>query len=188
MIKDNRRQKLRLLTEWMDYFILENKQEIERSMNEEGIVFICNKLEKEEYDIAFGLMIFTNYEMNLSVKVTINAGADKGQSIWIEIQKQDNKSIVLFSDNREFGKVLTYQLDLLMGYMSHQSLADLIESIKEIKTNKEACQVCEIEVEAFIQESIINYYLDKGEFEPLKQILSKEVKQTGGIPNEEDSI
>lgn len=180
MIKDNRRQKLRLLTEWMDYFILENKREIERSMYEDGIVFIYRELTKEMHDVRFSLMVLTNYELSLNVQLKMNTGVSKGQRICFDIQKRDNKYIVVFKDNRNEGEVLTYQLDFLLRYMSHRSLEDLIGFIKEVRTNKESCLVCEKEVEAFTQESIINYYLDKGDFESLKQRFSKDVKTNRG--------
>ena len=179
MIKGNRRQKLRLLTEWMDYFILEHKEEIIRSLKQEEIVFIQNQLDENNYDVAFGLMVFENFEMDLAINLSMKTGKDKGQSFWFEIQKRDDQSKVWFNGNTESEEVIHYPLETFMRYMSHQALSHLLGWIKEAQEVKRISSFYKDEVEAVIQDALINYYLDSGQFEVLKQMFPKETEQTG---------
>jgi hypothetical protein len=178
MIKGNRRQKLRLLTEWMDYFILEHKEEIKRSLKQEEIVFIQNQLDENNYDVVFGLMVFENFEMDLAINLSMKTGKDKGQSFWFEIQKRDDQSKVWFNGNAESEEVIHYPLETFMRYMSHQALSHLLGWIKEAQEVKRISIFYKDEVEAVIQDALINYYLDSGQFEVLKQMFPKETEQT----------
>jgi hypothetical protein len=179
MIKGNRRQKLRLLTEWMDYFILEHKEEIKRSLKQEEIVFIQNQLDEKDYDVAFGLMVFENFEMDLAINLSMKTGKDKGQCFWFEIQKRDNQSKVWFNGNTENEELVHYPLETFMRYMSHQALTHLLSWILEAQEVKKISCFYKGEVEAVIQDALINYYLDRGQFEALKQMFPKGAEQTG---------
>lgn len=173
MIKDNRRQKLRLLTEWMDYFILENKEEIKRSLCEDERVFIQSAMEETNYDVDFGLMILSDGELDLTLKLTVKTGRDKGQSFWFDIQKRKDGANLLFNGNADSQRVIRYNLYSFMQYMSHQALTHLLEQVKETQEIKRASLAYKAEAEALIQESLVNFYLDRGQLDALELMFSK---------------
>lgn len=173
MIKDNRRQKLRLLTEWMDYFLLENKDEIKRSLNAEGIVFIQNKLENENYVADFGLMILSNQDVDLTLRLTLNSGEEEGKSFWFDIRKRPTTGVILFNEDGDEKSLVRYQLKNFLQYASHRAFLHLEEWMAEAEDNRKLTESYQPEVEMVIQEALVNFYLDKGDYEALKLMFPK---------------
>lgn len=173
MIKDDKRQKLRLLTEWMDYFILENKEEIRRSLNSERIVFIQNKLETEHYDADFGLMILSNQDVDLTLRLTVNSGEEEGKSFWFDVRKRRDGGLVLFKEDTKVQSLSRYQLKNFLQYASHQAFAHLVKWMEEADANRKVTEAHEDEANLVIQEALVNFYLDKKDFEALKLLFPK---------------
>ena len=173
MIKDNKTQKLRLLTEWMDYFILKNKEEIKRSLNTERIVFIQNTLETENFVADFGLMILSNQDVDLTLRLTMNSGEEEGKSFWFDIRKRQVGGLVLFQEDSKVPRLARYQLKNFLQYASHQAFAHLVKWMEESESNRKITEAHEEEAEMVIQEALLNFYLDRGDFEALKLMFPK---------------
>lgn len=180
MIKDNKSQKLRLLTEWMDYFILENKEEIKRSIVSGRTVFLQKKMENENYHADFGLMLVSNQEVDLTLKLTINSGEDEGKSCWFNIVKRQDTGVVLFNEKVGVTRIVRYQLKSFLQYASHQAFAHLEDWMEEAEENRKVTEAHEKEAEMVIRESIMNFYLDRGDFESLRLMFpekKEDIKQ-----------
>lgn len=171
MIKDNKRQKLRLLTEWMDYFIMEHKEEIKRSLHEEGIVFIQEKQEDENVEVVFGLMILSNQEIDVTLRLTKYTGDEAGKSFWFDIRKRKGAGIVLFNEDTEVKRLMRYPLQNFLQFATHKAFEHLLSWVQEAEAIRKVTQAHEAEAEGIIQESLLNYYLEKRDFEALRHLF-----------------
>lgn len=177
MIRE-KQQKLRLLTEWMDYFILLNKDEIIRSLNQDGVVFIQQKLDDEHYEAEFGLMVLSNQQIDLTLRLVIRTGEDAGKSFWFDIRKRDKRGDVFFNENTENKWLLRYDLERFLKHASHQAFAHLEKWVAEAGESRRISKAYEAEAEQLIQETLTNFYLDARDFEALAQLFPVKAEST----------
>ena len=180
MIKDNRdkrRQKLQLLTEWMDFFILENKDGIQRSLLEEGRVFMEQKVDKEDFLASFGLMILSNGEVDVNLQLVFKTGDDEGKSVSFTIRTRVDGSAVLYYGNPDVPNAVTYDLKMFMKYTSYQALTHMLTWIKESHDARKVSEIYENEAEDIIHESLVNYYLENRQFDALKALMQEKEKR-----------
>lgn len=172
MIKGNNGEKLRLLMEWMDYFILQNRDEINESLKEDGIVFVQSKEEDDNHQADFGAFILPNLEVDVELTLTIKTGEDAGKSYRIDVKKRPKGSALIFNRDADNSPVARYQLESFMNRTPFKALSHLFEWMKEAEHNRKMSEQYEQEAEELIQESLINYCLDNRLFDELKALLA----------------
>lgn len=171
MLADAKRQNLLLLSNLLDYFLEDNEEEIERSLDEDGRVFVQSKLEEFSYDAKFELLVISNLDMDVSVKVDYVSGGHTGKSYDFTIRKRGNTFVPMLKDSTDEGRPLVFSIDaLVMQFELHQQFS-FSKLLKNLKTKKEELIVHEryaSDAEHVIEQSYVNYCLDNRRFDLLK--------------------
>lgn len=176
MMPDKKRENFHLLTDLLNYFLADEEDEMKRSLHEEGRVFIQSSLEEYRYNASFGLMLLSNDEMDLFVKVDYVDGTDKGDSYSLDIRKRGNQFIVMTNNSLKNSRPFVYQLDYFKAILKSKRQKAFLNFMAELDVAKEAKRVTAMyqkKAEAVLDESFINYCLDNRRFDLLETFLEK---------------